>query len=89
MQSKNSPCGCGSGKKYKLCCLPADEQRMIEFQAAEDAELDLWLQEDIRLGQQYLAEVEWNRQYPHGVVLGEIHELPDGSTQIPVIAKEA
>ena len=24
---RNRPCPCGSGKKYKLCCLPADEQR--------------------------------------------------------------
>jgi tetratricopeptide (TPR) repeat protein len=22
---RNQPCPCGSGKKYKLCCLPADE----------------------------------------------------------------
>lgn len=28
---RNRPCPCGSGKKYKLCCLPADDQR----QAAE------------------------------------------------------
>jgi len=25
---RNRPCPCGSGKKYKLCCLPADEQRL-------------------------------------------------------------
>ena len=24
---RNRPCPCGSGKKYKLCCLPAEEQR--------------------------------------------------------------
>jgi tetratricopeptide (TPR) repeat protein len=24
---KNRPCPCGSGKKYKLCCLPPDEPR--------------------------------------------------------------
>ena len=24
---RNRPCPCGSGKKYKLCCLPADEPR--------------------------------------------------------------
>jgi len=27
MTGRNRPCPCGSGKKYKLCCLPADEQR--------------------------------------------------------------
>ena len=30
---RNRPCPCGSGKKYKLCSLPADEQR----QAAQHA----------------------------------------------------
>ncbi|MCG8423816.1 MAG: SEC-C domain-containing protein, partial [Proteobacteria bacterium] len=23
--AKNAPCPCGSGKKYKLCCLPAQQ----------------------------------------------------------------
>jgi tetratricopeptide (TPR) repeat protein len=27
MTGRNRPCPCGSGKKYKLCCLPADEPR--------------------------------------------------------------
>jgi len=24
--SRNDPCSCGSGKKYKKCCLPSDEE---------------------------------------------------------------
>lgn len=28
---RNDPCHCGSGKKYKKCCLAADEVRDGEF----------------------------------------------------------
>ena len=31
---RNRPCPCGSGKKYKLCCLPSDEQRQAAQRAA-------------------------------------------------------
>ena len=34
---RNRPCPCGSGKKYKLCCLPADEQRQAAQRAAVPA----------------------------------------------------
>ncbi|HEY3354619.1 MAG TPA: SEC-C domain-containing protein [Polyangia bacterium] len=37
MQSRsgrNEPCHCGSGKKYKKCCLPADEQQARSASAA-------------------------------------------------------
>jgi len=27
---RNDPCHCGSGKKYKKCCLPRDEEKQIE-----------------------------------------------------------
>ncbi len=30
MPSRNAPCPCGSGKKYKKCCLARDEQRAAE-----------------------------------------------------------
>ena len=76
MQSRNSPCRCGSGRKYKLCCLPADERRMIEEQANEEAELDRWLAEDFALGQKLLADAEWNRQFPHGATLGRSTRCP-------------
>ena len=32
--SRNAPCPCGSGRKYKLCCLPADEARAREARLA-------------------------------------------------------
>jgi hypothetical protein len=28
--SRNAPCPCGSGKKYKKCCLPRDQLRSAE-----------------------------------------------------------
>ena len=34
---RNSPCPCGSGKKYKVCCLPADEARGREARAPDRA----------------------------------------------------
>lgn len=34
---RNDPCPCGSGKKYKKCCLPRDEALRVEDD--EDAEL--------------------------------------------------
>jgi hypothetical protein len=35
---RNDPCPCGSGKKYKRCCRPADEERAVA--QAEDTEDD-------------------------------------------------
>ncbi|MDT8389643.1 MAG: SEC-C metal-binding domain-containing protein [Lentisphaeria bacterium] len=37
---RNDPCHCGSGRKYKKCCLPADEEKHKADlqQAAEEAE---------------------------------------------------
>lgn len=34
---RNRPCPCGSGKKYKLCCLPADEPRQAAPRAVVPA----------------------------------------------------
>jgi hypothetical protein len=31
---RNRPCPCGSGKKYKLCCMPADERRQARQRPA-------------------------------------------------------
>jgi len=36
---RNDPCHCGSGKKYKKCCLATDEQRRLDEQAARQAKL--------------------------------------------------
>jgi hypothetical protein len=35
---RNDPCPCGSGKKYKLCCLAKDEAKAREARGKETAE---------------------------------------------------
>jgi hypothetical protein len=30
MTGRNYPCPCGSGKKYKKCCIDRDEQKALE-----------------------------------------------------------
>jgi tetratricopeptide (TPR) repeat protein len=34
---RNDPCPCGSGKKYKKCCLPKEEAVMFEAHARDQA----------------------------------------------------
>jgi hypothetical protein len=43
--SRNDPCPCGSGKKYKKCCLNREDQAWTE-----------WFAADCALGQQRLEE---------------------------------
>jgi tetratricopeptide (TPR) repeat protein len=35
---RNDPCPCGSGKKYKKCCLPKEETAALEVRAKAQAE---------------------------------------------------
>jgi hypothetical protein len=35
---RNEPCHCGSGRKYKQCCLPKDEAEAAKARAAAAAE---------------------------------------------------
>src|SRR5262245_36891279 len=46
---RNAPCPCGSGRKYKVCCLAADEARERAARAAAAAapEPDPWLVLDL------------------------------------------
>jgi tetratricopeptide (TPR) repeat protein len=32
---RNDPCPCGSGKKYKKCCMPNDEAKIADAQSSE------------------------------------------------------
>lgn len=43
---RNQPCPCGSGKKYKLCCLPKDEAAASEALAQRDPLGDLEWDDD-------------------------------------------
>jgi len=38
---RNAPCPCGSGKKYKKCCLPKEEAQGLEKTSATPMELEL------------------------------------------------
>jgi hypothetical protein len=38
---RNEPCHCGSGRKYKHCCLEKDEQAEREARAKAEAEAPL------------------------------------------------
>jgi len=51
---RNDPCPCGSGLKYKKCCLPKEEEQ----EALENKEWNEWFEADIKLGQQLMAEAE-------------------------------
>ncbi len=43
--SRNAPCRCGSGKKYKKCCLRQDEKAAAEKHSKEEAEKERLLAE--------------------------------------------
>ena len=49
---RNDPCSCGSGKKYKKCCLLTKPKPYAE------------LEKDFQLGQQRIAEFEAERNKP-------------------------
>jgi len=40
---RNDPCRCGSGKKYKHCCMPGDRAREVRQLARDRADEQLWL----------------------------------------------
>lgn len=50
-QRRNEPCACGSGKKYKVCCLIQDEQEKAEIEKWK--RFDTWV---IRKGMALLTE---------------------------------
>jgi tetratricopeptide (TPR) repeat protein len=45
--SRNAPCPCGSGKKYKNCCLPRDEKRLVGGQGKEGEENENLFETDL------------------------------------------
>jgi hypothetical protein len=75
---RNSPCPCGSGKKYKVCCLAQDEAREREETAPNRAaeKALAWLSEhypeelDESVENQFCAVLE-------DAQLEELRELPD------------
>jgi len=48
---RNSPCPCGSGKKYKKCCLPLKDAHDAQERTARHLEWLEWFKKDIEEGQ--------------------------------------
>jgi len=44
---RNQSCPCGSGKKYKRCCLAKDEALISERLRAQTVDHDLWEDDDL------------------------------------------
>lgn len=53
---RNDPCPCGSGKKYKACCLINEENEKAEVEKYK--KVDVWV---IRKGMKYIAELTDNK----------------------------
>ncbi|MDZ7761425.1 MAG: SEC-C metal-binding domain-containing protein [Desulfovermiculus sp.] len=47
--ARNDPCPCGSGKKYKKCCLLKEEQEKFEAKRLEEEDRDDLLFEDLEI----------------------------------------
>jgi hypothetical protein len=53
---RNDPCPCGSGKKYKKCCLIRQELDAQTQAVIEEKEFQEWLAKDLVIGQQNLKD---------------------------------
>ena len=58
MNNRNMPCPCGSGLKFKKCCLPRMDAQKFAQRQTENLEWDKWFDQDLALGQAYLAAAE-------------------------------
>jgi hypothetical protein len=63
---RNDPCHCGSGRKYKQCCLDKDEQKAREARAKELADAPPPPQEEaearsVRTAPRHGADKPWKR----------------------------
>lgn len=52
---RNDLCPCGSGKKYKKCCLLKEDETQLQ---TDDKEWEEWFKKDCELGAKLLAESE-------------------------------
>lgn len=57
---RNDPCPCGSGKKYKKCCLIKQEQQDAWANKLANDDFEKWFTEDEALGKQRMAEAIHN-----------------------------
>jgi len=75
---RNDICPCGSGKKYKKCCLIKDEKAVVEQQVKAHAEFEEWFKADIVAGQKALQDTS---DYLNP------DEFPNIDVSIPVVSK--
>lgn len=80
---RNDPCPCGSGKKYKKCCLPVHEEARKsmapdQYQAmAERAKAQENLQKDVEKGFDLLFSQDFEKAQKHSMRLLESHPEED------------
>jgi len=58
VNERNSKCSCGSGLKYKKCCLIRQELDAQAQAAIEEKEFQEWLAKDLETGQQNLKDAK-------------------------------
>lgn len=82
---RNDPCPCGSGKKYKKCCLNKDEARKSEKTSVTPKEIKLRDQlVSFSAKERYKKDFEkayrlfWRRPFKEPLVLGENEEADFG-----------
>lgn len=57
---RNEPCPCGSGKKYKKCCLHKEEQEKFEEKRLQEEDRDDLLFEDLEVeDEKEPGEIDW------------------------------
>ena len=73
--ARNDPCHCGSGKKYKKCCLPKEEQKLDSARTVQESLSDDWGYELFGARFQEIAEDETRNIT---IMDGGRSGLPDG-----------
>ena len=58
MKSRNDPCPCGSGKKYKKCCLLSEHEIVRIANEEADRKWLEWFQKDCEVGAKNLKEYQ-------------------------------
>ncbi len=77
---RNDPCRCGSGKKYKQCCLAADDAALVaspEYRAGKWMEIDATVGRAIRRFAETRFGPEWSLAAEHEF-LAAAHEDHEG-----------
>jgi hypothetical protein len=73
---RNEPCPCGSGKKYKRCCLARDEAKAAPVPASPQRDLDLALIEEmVRFGRARFPDGWARAQEDFGLELDDRMQL--------------